>query len=123
MLCTSTEITIKTKRKSVLYTDYFTACIPTKFVSYTTVINPLMPTGAFNICCPRDAVYRTANVEHNGGQKWVDKVPVQLDTATPGDRASWLEPTFSQVQAKLTCPWINFASNNDELLKRHMFSI
>ena len=25
--------------------------------------NPLMPNGAFNICCPRDAVSRTANVE------------------------------------------------------------
>ena len=25
--------------------------------------NPLMPSGAFNICCPRDAVSRTANVE------------------------------------------------------------
>ena len=27
-------------------------------------INPLMPNGKFNICCPRDAVSRTANVEH-----------------------------------------------------------
>ena len=26
-------------------------------------VNPLMPSGAFNICCPRDAVSRTANVE------------------------------------------------------------
>ena len=26
-------------------------------------IHPLMPTGAFNICCPRDCVSRTANVE------------------------------------------------------------
>ena len=25
------------------------------------VHNPLMPSGAFNICCPRDAVSRTAN--------------------------------------------------------------
>ena len=24
-------------------------------------INPLMPNGAFNICCPRDCVSRTAN--------------------------------------------------------------
>ena len=28
-----------------------------------------MPTGAFNICCPRDAVSRTANVERTGGHK------------------------------------------------------
>ena len=34
-------------------------------------INLLMPSGAVNICCPRDAVSRTANVERNGGQKWV----------------------------------------------------
>ena len=39
-------------------------------------INPFVPTVAFlqlrsNICCPRDAVSRTANVEHNGGHKWV----------------------------------------------------
>ena len=27
------------------------------------IINPLMPSGAFNICCPRDAVSRTANVD------------------------------------------------------------
>ena len=25
------------------------------------IYNPLMPSGAFNICCPRDAVSRTAN--------------------------------------------------------------
>ena len=29
-------------------------------------VNPLMPTGAFNICCPRDCVSRTANVESTG---------------------------------------------------------
>ena len=27
-----------------------------------TNVNPLMPNGAFNVCCPRDAVSRTANV-------------------------------------------------------------
>ena len=35
-------------------------------------INPFMPTGAFNICCPRDAVSRTANVERTGRHKWVN---------------------------------------------------
>jgi len=54
------------------------------------VMNPFMPIVAFNICCPRDcvsegfkggtrgapimsrdAVSRTANVERNGGHKWV----------------------------------------------------
>ena len=28
-----------------------------------SLVNPFMPTGAFNICCPRDAVSMTANVE------------------------------------------------------------
>ena len=28
-----------------------------------TAFNPLMPSGSFNICCPRDCVSRTANVE------------------------------------------------------------
>ena len=59
-------------------------------VSCHLSFNPFMPTGAFNICCPRDcvsrhnggtagapimprdAVSRTANVERNGGQKWVE---------------------------------------------------
>ena len=54
-----------------------------------SLINPFMPTVAFNMCCPRDcvcwhnggtsgapimpraAVSRTANVERNGGHKWV----------------------------------------------------
>ena len=58
-------------------------------VSYVFWLNPFMPTVAFNICCPRDcvsrhnvgtrgvpimprdAVSRTANVERNGGHKWV----------------------------------------------------
>ena len=31
-----------------------------------------MPTGAFNICCPRDCVSRTANVERTGRHKWVN---------------------------------------------------
>ena len=35
------------------------------------VLNPFMPTGAFNICCPRDAVSRTANVKRTGRHKWV----------------------------------------------------
>ena len=30
---------------------------------YTIIFNPLMPSGSFNICCPRDCVSRTANVE------------------------------------------------------------
>jgi len=34
-------------------------------------VNPFMPTGAPNICCPRDAVSRTANVERTGWHKWV----------------------------------------------------
>ena len=38
----------------------------------TMYINPFLPTVAFKICYPRDAVSRTANVERNGGQKWVN---------------------------------------------------
>ena len=55
-------------------------------------LNPLMPNGAFNICCPRDcvsrpnggnsgapimprdAVSRTANVERTGQNKWVKNI-------------------------------------------------
>ena len=58
----------------------------------TPAVNPFMPTVAFNICCPRacvsrhnggtrgspimprDAVSRTANVERNGGHKWVKQL-------------------------------------------------
>ena len=36
-------------------------------------INPFMPTVAFNICCLKDCVSRTANVERNGGHKWVKR--------------------------------------------------
>ena len=35
------------------------------------VLNPFMPTGAFNICCLRDCVSRTANVERTGQHKCV----------------------------------------------------
>ena len=45
--------------------------IVTESVSVMDIIKPFMPTGAFNICCPRDCVSRTANVERNGGHKWV----------------------------------------------------
>ena len=38
--------------------------------------NPLMLVGNYSyqflICCPRDAFSRTANVERNGGHKWVN---------------------------------------------------
>ena len=35
---------------------------------------PLMPNGAFNICCPRDCVSRTANVERTCRYKWVNVI-------------------------------------------------
>ena len=58
------------KREKVL--AMFTACqrqwmFPVQSITF----NPFLPTVAFNICCPRDCVSRTANVERNGGQKWV----------------------------------------------------
>ena len=39
-------------------------------------VNPFMPTVAFNICCPRDAVSWIANVERNGGHKCVKSADV-----------------------------------------------
>ena len=33
------------------------------FLIALSCVNPLMPNGAFNICCPKDCVSRTANVE------------------------------------------------------------
>ena len=39
-------------------------------------INPLMPTGAFNICCPRDCVSR-----HNGGTSGAPLKPLRDDSA------------------------------------------
>ena len=41
-----------------------------------------MPTGAFNICCPRDAVSRTANVERTGRHKWVNSFGDSLSFLT-----------------------------------------
>ena len=44
------------------YFDHVTIVSDMKFSILT--FNPLMPTGAFNICCPRDCVSR-----HNGGTR------------------------------------------------------
>ena len=38
-------------------------------------LNPLMTNGAFNICCPRDCVSRTANVERTVRHYWVKGAP------------------------------------------------
>ena len=50
------------------------------FVSKTTcaqtMINPFMPTGAFNICCLRDCVSR-----HNGGTSGAPLKPLRDDSA------------------------------------------
>ena len=40
------------------------------------VFNPFMPTGAFNICCPRDCVSR-----HNGGTSGAPLKPLRDDSA------------------------------------------
>ena len=37
---------------------------------------PFMPTGAFNICCPRDCVSR-----HNGGTSGAPLKPLRVDSA------------------------------------------
>ena len=39
-------------------------------------INLFMPTGAFNICCPRDCVSR-----HNGGTSGARLKPLRVDSA------------------------------------------
>ena len=40
------------------------------------LFNPLMLTGAFNICCPRDCVSR-----HNGGTSGAPLKPLRVDSA------------------------------------------
>ena len=45
------------------------------------VVKPFMPSVAFKICCPGDAVSRTANVERNGGHKWV-KLEIETVSVT-----------------------------------------
>ena len=40
------------------------------------MINPLMLTSAFNICCPRDCVSR-----HNGGTSGAPLKPLRVDSA------------------------------------------
>ena len=39
-------------------------------------LNPLMPSGAFNICCPRDCVSR-----HHGGTSGAPLKPLRVDSA------------------------------------------
>ena len=41
-----------------------------------SVVNPFMPTGAFNICSPRDCVSR-----HNGGTSGAPLKPLRVDSA------------------------------------------
>ena len=43
---------------------------------FGSLFNPLMPTGAFNICCPRDCVSR-----HNGGTSGAPLKPLRVDSA------------------------------------------
>merc|ERR1719154_1047715 len=53
-----------------------------------------MPTGAFNICCPRGAVSRTANVERTGRHKWVilfQGLPDRRMLAVPQSNSCCLE--------------------------------
>ena len=42
----------------------------------TNWVNPLMPNGAFNICCPTDCVSR-----HNGGASGAPLKPLRVDSA------------------------------------------
>ena len=47
-----------------------------RLCSENLAINPLMPNGAFNICCPRDCVSR-----HNGGTSGAPLRPLRVDSA------------------------------------------
>ena len=62
-------------------------------------INPIMPNGAFNICCPRDCVSR-----HNGGTSGAPLKPLRVDSAlnAPGDiyMASLLLPNHKHCLQK-----------------------
>ena len=40
------------------------------------IVNPLMPNGVFNLCCPRDWVSR-----HNGGTSGAPLKPLRVDSA------------------------------------------
>ena len=42
----------------------------------TALLNPSMPNGAFNICCPRDCISR-----HNGGISGAPLKPLRVDSA------------------------------------------
>ena len=69
--------------------------------------NPFMPTSAFNICCPRDAVSRTANVEHTGRHKWVKKNQYTSDRVhnfgSP-QRALYGDCSYTQGKNRLLFP-------------------
>ena len=47
-----------------------------KTCSALSKVNPFIPTGAFNICCPRDCVSR-----HNGGTSGAPLKPLRDDSA------------------------------------------
>ena len=51
-------------------------CSRKSFVNLLRYCNPLMPNGAFNICCPRDCVSR-----HNGGTSGAPLKPLRVDSA------------------------------------------
>ena len=65
---------------SLLDTEYYAYDYERDFFSSFDLIflhlNPLMPNGAFNICCPRDCVSR-----HNGGTSGAPLKPLRVDSA------------------------------------------
>ena len=59
----------------MLYAIITFACRRKELFSPTKHI-PLMPSGSFNICCPRDCVSR-----HNGGTSGAPLKPLRVDSA------------------------------------------
>ena len=54
--------------------EYYFNCLYTCTLHNSYI--PFMPTGAFNICCPRDCVSR-----HNGGTSGAPLKPLRVDSA------------------------------------------
>jgi len=72
------------------------------------LFNPFLPTVAFNICCPRDAVSRTANFERNGGHKWVNLYSIGWRDRDAGPKCChYSQISHAQSPLNRFCTWCN----------------